>query len=64
MKITLHYDTTSGSKIDGDWPTLILIFSEKRRFPLRPIFFAYDDHAQIVCLIVESYNRLTATINF
>ena len=25
MKVTLHYDTTSDSKIDGDWPTLILI---------------------------------------
>ena len=62
-KVTLHYDTTSSSKIDGDWPTLILIFSDKRRFPLRPIFFAYDDRAQIVHLIVESYNRLAATIN-
>ena len=63
MKVTLHYDTTSRSKIDGDWPTLILIFSDKHRFPLRPIFLAYDDRAQIVHLIVESYNRLAATIN-
>ena len=35
MKVTLHYGATSRSKIDEDWPTLILIFSDKRRFPLR-----------------------------
>ena len=63
MKVTLHCDTTSRSKIDEDCPTLILIFSDKRRFPLRPIFFAYDNRAQIVRLIVESYNRLATTIN-
>ena len=63
MKVTLHFDTTSRSKIDGDWPCLILIFSDKRRFPLRPIFFAYEDRAQIIRLIVETYNRLAATIN-
>ena len=28
-KVTLHFDTTSCSKIDGDWPCLILIFSDK-----------------------------------
>ena len=62
-KVTLHFDTTSRSKIDGGWPCLILIFSDKRRFPLRPIFFAYEDRAQIIRLIVETYNRLAATIN-
>ena len=28
-----------------------------------PIFFAYEDGAQIIRLIVETYNRLAATIN-
>ena len=28
-KVTLHFDTTSRSKIDGNWPCLILIFSKK-----------------------------------
>ena len=62
-KVTLHFDTTSRSKIDGDWPCLILIFSDKRRYPLRPIFFPYEDRPQIVRLIVETYNRLAATID-
>ena len=62
IKVTLHFDTTSRSKIDGDWPSLIFIFSDKRRFNLRPLFFAYEDRAQIVRLIVETYSRLSATI--
>ena len=28
VKITLHYDSATHSKIDGDWPALILIFSD------------------------------------
>ena len=62
-KVTLHFDATSRSKIDGDWPALILIFSDKQRFPLRPLFFAYEDRAQIIRLIIETYQRLAATIN-
>ena len=30
IKVTLHFDATSSSKIEGDWPCLILIFSDKR----------------------------------
>ena len=40
-----------------------MIFSDKHQFLLRPIFFAYEDRAQIIHLIVETYNRLAATIN-
>ena len=63
-KVTLHFDATSRSKIDGDWPSLILIFSDKRRFPLRPLFFAYEDRVQIVRLIVETYKRLVILLIF
>ena len=62
-KVTLHFVATSRSKIDGDWPCLILIFSDKQRVPLRPLFFAYEDRAQIIRLIIETYQRLAATIN-
>ena len=62
-KVTLHYDATKRSKIDGDWPALILIFSNKQRFPLRPLFFAYEDRSQIVRLIIQTYRRLAATIS-
>lgn len=63
VKVTLYYDTTSRSKIDGDWPSLILIFSDNRRFSLRPIFFAYEDRDQIIRLITETYNRLSLTLS-
>ena len=63
IKVILHFDATSYSKIEGEWPCPILIFSDKRRFPLRPSFFAYEDQAQIIRLIVETYKQLAATIN-
>ena len=62
VKVILHYDSTSRSKIDGDWPSLVFIFSDKRRFRLRPLFFAYEDRDQIVRLIVETYERLCETL--
>lgn len=43
-------------------PALILIFSDSRRFPLRPIFFAYEDRKQITRLIVETYHRLSSAL--
>ena len=58
IKTTFHFDTTSRSCIDGEWPALILIFSDNRRFNLRPIFFAYEDRENIACLVIETYNRL------
>ena len=60
VKSTLHYDTTSRSQIDGDWPALILIFSDKRRFSLRPLFFAYEDRENIIRLFVETYRRIAS----
>ena len=62
IKVTLHFDSTSRSMIDGDWPSLIVIFSDKRRFNLRLLFFAYEDRAQIIRLFVETLQRLSATI--
>ena len=38
-------------------------FSDKRQFALRPIFLPNEDPAQIICLIVETYNKLAASIN-
>ena len=29
-KLTLHFDTTSRSKIDGDWPLLVYFFSNSQ----------------------------------
>ena len=65
VKCTLHYDTTSRSKIPGEWPAIILNFAGRKRYSLRPMFFAYEDRAQIVRLLVETLERLAtlATAN-
>ena len=47
-KVTLHYDRTSKSHIDGDWSSLIFNFKDKGplecwMISLRPLFFAYED---------------------
>ena len=58
VETTFHYDTTSRSTIDGEWPALLLIFSNNQSFSLRPIFFSYEDRENITSLIVETYERL------
>ena len=62
-RCTLHYDTTSRCKIDGEWPSIIFSFTNKQRFVLRPIFFAYEDRAQIVSLLLETLKRLVVLVN-
>ena len=58
LKSTMHYDTTSRNAIDGEWPSIILIFSDGVEYVLRPLFFAYEDCEQITELFVETYSRL------
>ena len=53
MKSTLHYDTTTRNTIDGEWPAIILYFSNGDEYVLRPLFFAYEE------LLVETYSRLS-----
>ena len=59
---TLHYDTTSRCKIDGEWPAIIFSFSNGHRYSLRPLFFAFEDRAQIVRLLAETYKRLAICV--
>ena len=66
--MTLHYDTTSRSRVDNDWPWLIFNFKDKdllecRMISLRPLFFAYKDREQIISLIVEPLKRLSVAAN-
>ena len=42
VRVTLHYDTTSRCKIDGEWLSIIVSFSGKQRYVLRPVFFVYE----------------------
>ena len=65
-KVTLHYDTTSRSRIDGEWPVIIIIIMDDnpslcKMINLRPLFFAFEDRVQITRLIIETLKRLSAT---
>jgi hypothetical protein len=68
-RVTLHYDTTSRSRIDCEWPALILNFlnddPEKcEMYRLCALFFAFENRAQIIRLITETFNRLAvATVD-
>ena len=67
-KVTLHDNTTSRSRIDGDWLSLMFNFKDKdplecRMISRRPQFFAYEEREQIIFLIVESLKRLRVAAN-
>ena len=65
-KAIWHYDTTSRSSIDGDWPSLILRIikcATSSEFRLRPIYLAFENRDQIIDLFVESLNRLSLIIS-
>ena len=62
-KSTIHFDTTSRSNIDGEWPSLILRFSNNVEYRLRPIFFAYEDREQITRLFHETFQRLASAVS-
>ena len=38
VKVTLYYDTRSHNSIDGEWSSLILKFSDKKKFQSIPFF--------------------------
>ena len=56
-KVTIHFDTTSHSNIDREWPSIILRFSNNVNieYRLRPIFFAYEDCDQITKFFCETF---------
>ena len=63
-KVTLHFDTTSRSRVDGEWPSLLLNFkgddpSDCKMLRLRALFFAHEDRDQIAKLIIETLKRLS-----
>ena len=64
-RVSLHYDSTTRSRIEGEWPALILNFLDDdstkcKMIPLRALFFAYEDREQITKLVLETLNRLSA----
>ena len=63
IKAFVHFDTTSRSSIDGEWPSIILRFSNGEEFRLHPLFFAYEDREQITELFVETFTRLSVALS-
>ena len=59
VKSNVHFDTTGRSSIDGEWPSLVLKFSDEIEYRLQPIFFAFEDREQITNL---TFGRLIATL--
>ena len=57
-KCTSHYCITSLCKIDGEWPSIIFSFSDNKWYVLHPADFTYENHAQIIGLLLETYKRL------
>jgi hypothetical protein len=60
VKAFIHFDTTSRNNMDGEWPSIILRFTNAEEFRLRPLFFAYEDKKQITLLFTETFKRLAA----
>ena len=64
-KATLHYDSTTRSRLEGEWPSLIINVLSKEKSKckfvrLRALTFAFEDRLQITKLIVETFHRLSA----
>ena len=63
----MHYDTPSSSRVDGEFSSLTLNFISENKdkykmYPLRALFFAYENRHQILQFAVETFQRLaTAT---
>ena len=54
----MHYDATTRSCVDGDWTSIVLVFSNDKEFDLRPIFMAGEDRENIINLLEETFNRM------
>ena len=66
-RVTMHYDTTGRSRVEGEWPAIILNFlnndkNKCRMYRLRALFFAHENREQIVALILQTLERLSTAI--
>ena len=63
IKKIMHYDNTTRSSIDEEWPSVILKLSSGQEYQLHPLFFAYKDREQITNLFIETYKQLALILN-
>ena len=59
----MHYDTTTRSSTDEEWPSIIRKLSNDQEYRLSPLFFAYEDREQITNLFIETYKQLALILN-
>ena len=59
----MHYNTTTRSSIDEEWPSIIRKLSSDQEYRLSPLFFAYEDREQITNLFIETYKQLALILN-
>ena len=52
--VTFHYDTTKRKRLNGEWPSLVLQFSNGRKFCLRSLNMAIEcsSHVQQLLMII------------
>ena len=58
VQCTFHYCMTSLCKIDGEWPSIIFSFSGNKWYILHLVDFAYENHTQIISLLLDTYTQL------
>ena len=63
----MHYDTTSRSRRDGEWSSLIINTIDDNpslsdMISLQPLFFALENRKQIAKLNIETLKRLSTII--
>ena len=63
LQSTIHHDTTQRNFINGDWVSMILRFSDKQEFRLRPILMAFETCENIQNFVQETYTRMAAAVS-
>ena len=56
--MTIHYDTTTRKRLNGEWPSLILKTCSGKKFRLRSLNMAAEDCKNIVNLFIATLSRL------
>ena len=62
-KVIIHFGTTGCSSTGGEWPSIILSFTDGLEYRSRLLFFASEGRQQITDLFVETFSRLSMVLN-
>ena len=56
---TLHFDTTSRKRINGEWSSVIIRTKDGEKFRMRPLSMAVETRVNITSMIVAALKRLS-----